>query len=43
VITFKSTEDLAKLPPDNPAFPTVRELVDRLITAYTQPGKPYNW
>jgi tRNA uridine 5-carbamoylmethylation protein Kti12 len=43
VITFKSTEDLAKLPPDNPAFPTVKELVERLITAYTSPGQPYNW
>jgi hypothetical protein len=43
VITFKSTEDLAKLPPSDPAYPTVQELVDRLITAYTSPGKPYNW
>jgi hypothetical protein len=42
VITFKSTEDLAKLPPDNPAFPTVQELVDRLITEYTPPGGTYN-
>ena len=43
MITFKSTEDLAKLPPDNPAHPTVQELVERLITEYTQPGHPYNW
>jgi hypothetical protein len=42
VITFKSTEDLAKLSPSDPAFPTVQELVDRLITAYTTPDKPYN-
>ena len=40
MITFKSTEDLSKLPPSDPAFPTVQELVDRLITAY---GQPYNW
>jgi len=40
VITFKSTEDLSKLSPEDPAYPTVKELVDRLITAY---GKPYNW
>ena len=40
MITFKSTEDLSKLPPSDPAFPTVQELVERLITAY---GKPYNW
>ena len=39
MITFKSTEDLSKLPPEDPALPTVQELVDRLITAY---GQPYN-
>jgi hypothetical protein len=43
VITFKSTEDLSKLPPEDPAYPTAKELVDRLITAYTSPGQPYNW
>ena len=42
MITFKSTEDLAKLPPEDPAFPTVQELVERLIMAYTSPGQPYN-
>ena len=42
MITFKSTEDLSKLSPDDPAFSTVKELVDRLITAYTQPGQPDN-
>ena len=42
MITFKSTEDLAKLPPEDPAFRTVQELVTRLITAYTSPGQPYN-
>ena len=42
MITFKSTEDLAKLSQANPAFPTIQELVDHLITAYTSPGKPYN-
>ena len=43
MITFKSTEDLAKLPPSDPAHHTVQELVERIITAYTTPGKPYNW
>jgi hypothetical protein len=43
VITFKSTEDLAKLQPEDPAYPTVKELVERLITAYTTPGHPYNF
>jgi hypothetical protein len=42
VITFKSTEDLSKLPLDNPAYATVKELIDQLITAYTTPGQPYN-
>ena len=43
MITFKSTEDLSKLPPEDPAHPTVQELVERLITAYTEPGQAYNW
>jgi hypothetical protein len=42
VITFKSTKDLAKLPPEDPAYATVQELVQRLITAYTSPGQPYS-
>ena len=42
MITFKSTEDLAKLSPTDPAYPTIKELVDQLITAYTTPGEPYN-
>ena len=43
MITFKSTEDLSKLPAIDPAYPTVQELVDRLITAYTSPDQPCNW
>jgi len=42
VITFKSTEDIAKLSPTDPAYPTVQDLVDRLITEYTAPGQPYD-
>jgi hypothetical protein len=42
VITFKSTEVLSNLPPDDPAFPTVQELVGRLISAYIVPGQHYN-
>ena len=41
LITFKSTEDLSKLSPTDHAFPTVSELVTRLITEYTVPGRPY--
>ena len=43
MITFKSTEDLSKLHPSDPAHPTVKELVDRLITTYSESGQPYNW
>ena len=43
MITFKSTEDLAKLPPSVPAFPTVKDLVERIIPEYTPPGGTYNW
>ena len=42
MITFKSTEDLAKLPQSDPAYPTIKKLVNRLITAYTTPDQPYN-
>ena len=40
MITFKQPEDLAKLPATDPAYPTVEELVDRLITEYTRRVKP---
>ena len=43
MITFKSTEDLNKLSPDDPAYPTVKELIEQLITAYTELGQPYNY
>ena len=42
MITFKSPEDLNKLSPDDPAYPTVKELIDQLITAYTAPGRAYD-
>ena len=42
MITFKSTEDLSKLSPTDPAYPTVKDLVDRLIVDYTWEGHPYN-
>lgn len=42
MITFKSTADLSKLSPDDPAHPAVSEVVEQLITAYTEPGEPYN-
>ena len=42
MLQFKSTEDLSKLPATDPAHPTVKDLVDRLITEYTPPGESYN-
>ena len=42
MITFKSTEDLSKIPENHPAHATVEDLVDRLITEYTPPGGTYN-
>ena len=35
-------EDLAKLPPEDPAFPLVRELIKDIIEAYTWEGHLYN-
>jgi hypothetical protein len=43
MITFKSTEDLSKLPPIDHAHATIKELIDQLITAYTTPGEPFNY
>jgi hypothetical protein len=40
--TFKSTEDLSKLSPDDPAYATIKELIEQLITAYSPPGRAYD-
>jgi hypothetical protein len=42
MITFKSTDDLNKLSPDDPAHDTVKELIDQLISAYSPPGRDYD-
>ena len=41
MLEFKSTEDLAKLPPDDPVFPIVEDLVKCLITDYIAEGYDY--
>ena len=41
MLEFKSTEDLAKLAADDPAFPIVEDLVKRLITDYIAEGCLY--
>jgi len=38
MIELKSTEDLAKLSPDDPVFPIVEDLVKCLITDYIAEG-----
>ena len=43
MITFKSTEDLSKLSPNDPAYPIIKELVDQLISAFTNPGETYDY
>ena len=42
MITFKSPEDLNKLPADDPAYATVKELIEQLISAYSPPGRAYD-
>ncbi len=42
MITFKSISVLSKLPPTDPAYPTVKDLVERLIADYTWEGHPYD-
>lgn len=39
---FKSVEDLEQLSPDDPAYPIVAELVQRLIADYQAEGYPYD-
>jgi hypothetical protein len=41
MITFKSTTDINKLSLDDPAYPTIKDLVENLIKAYTSEGHPY--
>ena len=42
MITFKSTEDINKLSPDDPAHDTIKELIEQLISAYSPPGRAYD-
>ena len=41
MLEFKSPEDLSQLPPDDPVFPIVEDLVKRLITDYIAEGYNY--
>lgn len=42
MITFKSLAELAKLDPNNTAYPVMKELIELLIVAYDSPERPYN-
>ena len=42
MLTFKSNEDLNKLPPDDPAYATIQELIEQLISAYSPSGRSYD-
>ena len=42
MITFKSPEDLAKVPPDHQAQATLRTLVHDLVMAYSPIGRAYD-
>ena len=42
MLEFKSPEDLSTLSPDDPAYSTVKELIEQLITAYSPPGRAYD-
>ena len=39
---FKSTSDLSQLPPNNPSYPVVSQLVQSLITSYIAEGYPFD-
>ena len=41
MLEFKSPEDLSKLPPNDPAYPIVQDLIKRLITDYISEGWNY--
>ena len=42
MLTFKSTEDLSKLPENHSTHATIEELIVQLITAYSPPGRSYD-
>lgn len=39
---FKCAQDLQQLPPDDPAYPLVADLVQRLIVNYAAEGYPHD-
>ena len=39
---FKAPRDLHNLSPSHPAYPRIKDLIDRLIINYRPPGRTYN-
>ena len=42
MITFESVSDLSKLPPDDPAFPIIKDLSEKLLTTAHTMDRPYD-
>ena len=43
MLHFKQPSDLSQLPSSDPAFPVIKELVDQLISAYSDENGVYNY
>ena len=43
MLHFKSRNDLSQLPSSDPAFPVIKELIDQLISAYSDENGVYNY
>ena len=43
MLHFKHPSDLSQLPSSDPAFPVIKELVDQLISAYSDENGVYNY
>jgi hypothetical protein len=42
MITFKSLDDLSKLPPDHPAYPVIKDLAQKLLVTTASMARPYD-
>jgi len=42
MITFKLPDDLSRLSPDNPAYPIIKDLSERLLTTAETMERPYD-
>jgi hypothetical protein len=42
MITFKSLDDLSKLPPDQPAYPVIKDLAKKLLVTTESMARPFD-